>query len=113
MTKAMLQRFGYRAILATTGKEAIALLERDNGARIDLALLDVFLAGMSGLDTAREIRRLRPGIPIVLMTGFPHNLPIDTGDIPVLQKPFTSLQLMQSISRARAKPRTAAASDAS
>ena len=113
MTKAMLLRFGYRAILATTGEQALALVERDTDLRIDVALLDVFLEGMSGLDAAREIRRLRPGLPIVLMTGFPDNLPVSTSDLPLLQKPFTSLQLIRKISEARAKPKAASASDLS
>ena len=64
----------------------------------DLVLLDVVMPGMSGVETAEQIRRLGPGVPIVFMTGFPEHPESLEGEL-VLQKPFTSLDLIRIIEK--------------
>jgi signal transduction histidine kinase len=53
-------------------KSAAAALESLSGShRIDVVFSDVMMpGGMSGVDLAREIRRLHPGLPVVLTTGY-------------------------------------------
>jgi CheY-like chemotaxis protein len=65
-----LQKLGYRTLEAEDGHEALALLERD--PRIDLLFSDVVMpGGMSGRQLAAAVRRRRPGLKILLTSGFP------------------------------------------
>ncbi|MCL6448330.1 MAG: response regulator [Armatimonadetes bacterium] len=58
---------GYRVELAATGPEAI----QKAAAKVpDVILLDNKMPVMSGLEAARELGRLCPGVPIVLMTAY-------------------------------------------
>ena len=60
---------GYRVLRAADGPEALALLEHERG--IDLLFTDVVMpGGMNGRDLAAAVRRLRPGIKVVLTSGF-------------------------------------------
>lgn len=65
----LLQSLGYRVIDAADAATAVELLGR--GEPIDLLFTDVVMPGpLSGADLAREARRVRPDLPIVLTTGF-------------------------------------------
>lgn len=98
MTEAMLARAGYRVITSLSGKQAVELLENCAELDIVLALVDVVMKDMTGPDTAKEIARLRPGLPVIFMTGFPEHgeFLAAQGQI-VLHKPFTSLTLIQAL----------------
>jgi CheY-like chemotaxis protein len=63
------REIGYRPIEARDGHSALALIEQD--PTIELVLSDVVMpGGMSGLELARTLRKLRPGLPVVLATGY-------------------------------------------
>jgi len=67
--KAILNRPDYRLAFATSGEEALALALRE---RFALALIDVAMPGMNGLEVAihmKELERSR-GIPIIFITAF-------------------------------------------
>jgi CheY-like chemotaxis protein len=65
---------------------------------------DVVMPGMSGFDLAEELRKLRPGVPILLTTGYSDRLNDEgPGGLPVLCKPYSLDQLATAISEARAK----------
>jgi len=65
-----LQKLGYRTLEAEDGQEALAALERD--PRIDLLFSDIVMpGGMSGRQLAAAVRRRRPGLKILLTSGFP------------------------------------------
>ncbi len=70
------------------------LEERDGG--FDLAILDLVLPGMNGMDLARRIRERWPGIRIVLASGYSDAMagPRALG-FPVMQKPYSVEALMQ------------------
>jgi len=53
---------------------------------------------MDGADLAREIRRLHPGLPVVLITGNPMVVP-GASEFPLLQKPIASRDLRAAIQR--------------
>jgi CheY-like chemotaxis protein len=98
MTSAMLSRYGYTAIPATSGNQAVELLQNWTDLEIDLILLDVIMEDMTGPETARELRRLRPHVPIVFMTGFPeHREILAVQQEMVIRKPFTSVTLMRKV----------------
>lgn len=65
--RSQLEALGHHVIgPAATGREAIALAERRT---IDIAILDIRMPELSGLEAAQEIFRLRP-TPIILLTGY-------------------------------------------
>jgi len=51
---------------AVSGEEAMEKIQKDD---FDVVLLDVKMAGMSGIDTLREIKRLKPLTEVVMLTG--------------------------------------------
>ncbi|NJL70867.1 MAG: response regulator [Candidatus Competibacteraceae bacterium] len=65
----MLEQMGLSTIEAANGREAVALLARDPGA-VACVLLDMTMPVMSGDDAFRLMRQIRPGLPIILMSGY-------------------------------------------
>ena len=69
VTMEVLREIGYHAVEARDGHAALALIEQDPA--IELVLSDVLMpGGMSGLELARRLRKIRPGLPVVLVTGY-------------------------------------------
>lgn len=62
----ILQRAGYGVISAVDGEHALSVFQRD---RADLVLLDYVMPGMDGGRVAHEMRRQKPGIPIVMVSA--------------------------------------------
>ncbi|MFH1723477.1 MAG: sigma-54 dependent transcriptional regulator [Elusimicrobiota bacterium] len=58
---------GYKALTAESAEKALALIEKED---LDVILTDLRLEGASGLELLKEARRLRPEIPVILMTAF-------------------------------------------
>ena len=62
-------------ILATQGHEVVAVAEAEAALRqleaedCDLAILDICLPGMNGLDALARIKQLRAHLPVIVMTG--------------------------------------------
>lgn len=57
---------GFETITASNGYEALKRIEADSP---DLILLDIWMPGMDGLDTLREIRKSHPGVQVIMITG--------------------------------------------
>ncbi|HEY3910753.1 MAG TPA: PAS domain S-box protein [Stellaceae bacterium] len=89
-TVAMLADLGYRALVAQTGPEALAVLRTENA--VDLLFTDLVMpAGMSGIDLAHTASRLRPQLKILLTSGYPGLMreALSQGEeFPFLAKPF-------------------------
>jgi PAS domain S-box-containing protein len=68
MVEAMLRRLGYRASTCSDAQQALELVRADPAA-IDLVVTDFNMSSVSGLDVARELRRIRPGLPVVITSG--------------------------------------------
>jgi CheY-like chemotaxis protein len=80
---------GYEVVEASNGESAVQTLKD----RADIALLisDIKMPGMSGYDVARQGLNLRPGLKVVLMTGYAQDpLPRSFAEakVQVLYKPF-------------------------
>ncbi len=69
MSEIMLRRLGYRVTSVASGPEAIAAFLKEPEA-YDLVLTDQTMPGMTGLDLARRLLELQPGLPIILCTGY-------------------------------------------
>jgi PAS domain S-box-containing protein len=66
---AFVQRLGLRAMAAADGAEGLALFTRHKD-EIGCILLDLTMPQMDGISTFREIRRLRPDVPVLLCSGY-------------------------------------------
>jgi DNA-binding NtrC family response regulator len=62
----VLRREGFDVVLAASGEEALSVLD---GEEVDLAILDVMLPGISGIDTLRAIRISNPNLPVIVITA--------------------------------------------
>jgi signal transduction histidine kinase/DNA-binding response OmpR family regulator len=69
VTVAMLRELGYEVTTATDAASAAALLER--GEAVDLLLSDVIMpGGQNGVDLAQRAREMRPGLKVLLSSGY-------------------------------------------
>ncbi len=82
---------GYVILAAADAEEALRL-EREHSGALDLLITDVVMRGMRGPELAQRIRERRPGIPVLLMSGYPDDAMSAEGAIEgctaFLQKPF-------------------------
>jgi CheY-like chemotaxis protein len=91
---------GYRVIAAVDGEDAVAKF-LENREQIELLLLDVMMPRQSGKDAYEAIRKVRPGVKILFMSGYTSNI-IGSGDtasggIEVLNKPFSTNRLLRKV----------------
>ena len=97
MLKAMLGKWGYEAIIAPDGNEAMRLLSRDDPPR--MAILDWMMPGMDGVEVCRCIRGVRrePYIYMLLLTARNESQDLvegmDAGADDYLTKPFVAHEL--------------------
>ena len=98
LCRRILQLGGYSVQAASNGMDALRLLSTNP---IDLALLDVMMPGMNGVELARRIHTAKPGVAIVLMSGYgPQEIGRVVGDIQpyrVIWKPFKTDSLLRMI----------------
>jgi DNA-binding NtrC family response regulator len=66
LLKEFLQLKGYAVLTAANGVEALACLKDQ---KLDLALIDMWMPGMHGLEILRSIRAIDPSIGVIMMTG--------------------------------------------
>jgi PAS domain S-box-containing protein len=95
-TTGMLEELGHdQVVAATSGPEALALLERDD--TFDLLLTDHMMPGMTGVQLASRARVLRPSLPILIASGFAE-LDERTGVTwPRLRKPYSLADLATAL----------------
>jgi signal transduction histidine kinase len=99
VTSAMLTTFGYQVLCTRNGAEAIQMLE--SGQEFDLMFSDVVMPnGMSGIELAREARRLSKDIKILLTSGYAGDVlerhrAVD--EFPIVDKPFRLADLARRL----------------
>jgi signal transduction histidine kinase/CheY-like chemotaxis protein len=102
VTSAMLTQLGYQVVSARNAKDAIVLLK--GGDRFDLLFSDVVMPqGMTGVELAREARRLGNGIKILLTSGYAEDVLRQHGateNFPIIGKPFSRVELAQHVQSA-------------
>ncbi|TGU74677.1 response regulator [Geomonas terrae] len=67
--RAMVRGLGYPTLIACDGAEAVALF-REHAEKIAAVIMDLSMPGMDGITAADELRRIRPGVKIVLSSGY-------------------------------------------
>ena len=99
IAQAHLRSLGYQVLAAGNGAEALDILK--SPARIDLMLSDVVMpGGIDGRQLARQALEIRPGLPILLASGYApdgHDTPDGPGDLPMLHKPYRRGELAMRI----------------
>jgi len=96
---AMLRDLGCKVTEASSGEEAVAKLRRTPAQ--NAAVIDFAMPGLNGGQTAAALRELRPGLPVVLMSGYADlDALADAWSGPVLRKPFTRADLARELARA-------------
>jgi CheY-like chemotaxis protein len=108
-TCAMLRDLGYSVREAGSGRAAVALLE--SSETIDLVFSDVLMPdGMSGIEVARAVEAVRPGLPMLLTSGYTAQRIIPAGfadQLRLLPKPYTQTELSQAVNDAMSSVRPA------
>lgn len=94
-TADMLADLGYEVIEASSAEAALSIL--GTGLAPDLVVTDHLMPGMSGAELARELRADRPGVPVLIVSGYADAEGIDPS-IARLTKPFRKAELAQSVS---------------
>ena len=101
----LLELLGHQVTTASGGSEGLALLDLD--VEVDVVLLDLNMPGLSGTETLALLRERRPGLPVILATGFlgdavTHLLATDP-HLLALSKPYTleeaRVKLIEAVSR--------------
>jgi two-component system, cell cycle sensor histidine kinase and response regulator CckA len=102
ITQATLETYGYNAIAARDGMEAIALYaERKH--EIKVILLDMMMPALDSVSTIRGLSKLNPQVQIVAMSGLATHEAVtktmNEGVQAFLAKPFTTPELLNLLSR--------------
>ena len=100
LVRRVLESSGYAVMEACDGASAVVLLE-DPARKLDLVLTDVVMPGMSGSEVAERVGRLRPGMPVLFMSGYNDDVDLrrqirETG-LPFLPKPFLPDALLAKV----------------
>jgi CheY-like chemotaxis protein len=102
-----LKRLGYRVTAAADGGSALAAFRNAPGA-FDLVITDQIMPRMSGLELASALAKVRPGVPIILCTGFSEKVNGGTVGIDgireLIMKPFTMTELSRIIRKVASRP---------
>ena len=101
MTTDILSDEGYTVVAAEDAE--VALQQLQNLPVFDLLLSDICLPGMNGRDMADVARDLRPGLPILFITGYAENAATRqeflAEGMALLPKPFSLNDLLNTVSR--------------
>jgi PAS domain S-box-containing protein len=96
----ILARHGYTVLEAASGREAL-VVSREHAGPIHLMLTDVVMPGMSGWETAENLRPQRPEMKVLFMSGHTENTIVHHGvldpGVTFIQKPFRYNVLAQKI----------------
>ncbi|MCX7011658.1 MAG: sigma-54 dependent transcriptional regulator [Candidatus Sumerlaeota bacterium] len=89
---------GFHVVCASSGAEALDVLGREP---IDAMVSDVRMPGMTGLEMLAELRQRRPGLPVLLVTAYPHIhdavKAMRDGAVNYLEKPIDLDELLSSV----------------
>ena len=103
LTRRILARNGYLVHAASDPEDALRRAA-DHDLRVDLLLTDVVMPGMLGNELAARVTALRPGLPVLYMSGYAHSV-LDTQGaldlhVDLLEKPFSESALLCRVRRA-------------
>ena len=96
----LVERHGYRALSATSGKDALKLFDENRG-KIDLVITDLMMPEMDGKQLATELLKRDSTVRILISTGYSEPTDIsfllDAGARGVVMKPYQADRLLAAI----------------
>ena len=96
----ILNAHGYKVLGRSDPTHALDVLA-DVATSVDILVTDVVMPRLAGVELARRAQELRPGLPILFISGYAQSLVDDRGALPagsnILRKPFTRVTLLQAI----------------
>jgi two-component system, cell cycle sensor histidine kinase and response regulator CckA len=103
LARAILEKCGYSVLTAGDGGDAMRVFRRHAG-NVAAILLDLTMPGMSGEETAAQLLRIRPDVPIILSSGYGDG-EVESrfaarGLAGFLKKPYEPRELIEAIQRA-------------
>ena len=101
--RSVLEQAGYKVIEAANGQEALRRMQ-EPGRQVDAVLTDVVMPEMGGRELGEQVARLKPGVPVLYLTGYaedstPRDEAIPSGAV-CLRKPFKPHELTARIREA-------------
>lgn len=107
-TQILLRSKGYDVVVAGDGK---AGLEEARCGEFDLAIVDLFMPGMDGLQVIKALRESRPEIPLIAASGFMfgnacpempefENMAAEAGAVSTLYKPLRPKEVLSAVEKA-------------
>ena len=95
-----LRSMGYQVLAFESGEHCIEVM-RDPGVQVDLLITDVVMPKMSGKELILRVHDLRPGLPVLLMSGYDRSILASRKQVMAtehfLQKPFDSGDFLQAV----------------
>lgn len=89
---------GYSCEATSRAASALELIEKDS---FDIMIADIIMPDMNGLELTKRVKRIRPEMIIVVITGhiedFPYDRAIEAGASDFIKKPFTIKELLARI----------------
>jgi two-component system cell cycle sensor histidine kinase/response regulator CckA len=100
-----LTRAGWRVLAAETAESALEMLpgpDESHESQLSVVISDVVMPGMDGAALVRAVRRIYPGIPAVLVSGYAEPVlrqDLASADIAFLAKPYATAELLELVAR--------------
>ena len=105
--KPMLEKIGYKVLVARSGKEAIQVYQK-NRDLIKMVILDMIMPQMSGGETFDQMRATNPRVKVLLSSGYSINGEaqeiLNRGCHGFIQKPFNLRELSQRLGEMLCRP---------
>jgi CheY-like chemotaxis protein len=102
-TAEMLEELGHEVFQAGSGAQALRVLAEQPG--FDIVLTDYAMPAMTGAQLADAIEKDRPGLPVLMVSGYAELPPGAVAHLPKLAKPFREDELARALADATAKRR--------
>lgn len=100
IVKEILERQGYSVLTAADGAEAVTIYQQ-NAGRIGLVLLDMVMPQMNGREVFQRLRRINPGVRVIVSSGYSHDRDADhlleQGAVGFVQKPYRRSDLLRAV----------------
>jgi excisionase family DNA binding protein len=96
--KAILEELGHRVITAETASKGLELVKQQD---FDLVFLDLKMPGMDGAELFRQIKTIKPKLPVTIITGYPDSeimgRALAYGPFGIMNKPFGESDIVDAV----------------
>lgn len=93
-----LGKLEYRVVTAVDGPRGLELLRQH---KFNLAFIDLKMPGMDGAEIFREVKTIKPDLPVVIITGYPDsdmmNRALAHGPFGIMKKPFNNVDIITAV----------------